>query len=256
MNPYNQTLWVVWGNHLLTIGAILFFFEWWMIPVAFLSGHLFSVFSEIGIHRYFTHKAFTVESRWKEQLMKVFAFLTGQGAILSWVTVHRHHHVYEDQEGDPHSPKIFPYWKIYLGLFPKTYKSNLVMDLIRHKDRRYFVFENKYYWLMWTALWLGSFAISPYLFFVIVSGSAMWYAFTSVVNIFLHDEVVGHKPHQEHVATNSGWLNWLTGVGYHNNHHKNPRTYTYNLDGKDRDWIGAIIKYVIADKVEVEQQKA
>jgi fatty-acid desaturase len=252
MSPYYQTLWVVWGNHLLTILAMLFFFEWWMIPVAFASGHLFSIFSEIGIHRYFTHRAFKVESRWKEHLMKVFAFLTGQGAILSWVTVHRHHHLYEDKPGDPHSPILFPWWKIYLGLFPKTYEKNLVTDLIRHKDRRYFVFENNYYWIMWTLLWIVSFAIHPVLFFVIASGSAVWYAFTSIVNVCLHSRMIGHVDHPDHVASNSGWLNWLTGVGYHNNHHKNPVSYTYNLDGTDRDWIGAIIKHTIADTLVVE----
>jgi stearoyl-CoA desaturase (delta-9 desaturase) len=208
----------------------------------FVSTRLFGLFSEVGIHRYYTHKTFSVKQRWKEHLMKLFAFLAGQGAILSWVTVHRHHHAYEDSNGDPHSPLLFPAWKIYLGLFPTDYKKNLVTDLIRHHDRRYFIFENNYYWLLWTALWIVSFLISPLLFFIIVSGSAGWYAVTAIVNILLHGNQIGYKKYTDAVATNSAWLDKITGAGYHNNHHKNPGSYTYSLDGSEPDWIGSFIK--------------
>jgi len=252
LNPYKQTLWVVWGNHILALTALIFFFSWWMIPLAFVAARVFGLFSEVGIHRYFTHKSFTVEKRWKEHVMKAFAFLAGQGAILSWVTVHRHHHAHEDQPGDPHSPLLFPAWRIYVGLFPTDYKKNLVMDLIRHQDRRYFVFENNYYWLMWTALWVVSYLISPVLFFAVVSGAAGWYGITALVNITLHSSMLGYKKYPEAVATNSVFLDRIMGAGYHNNHHKNPRSHTYSLDGTEPDWIGKIIER-FADSIAVPQ---
>ena len=32
-----------------------------------------------------------------------------------WVAVHRKHHAFTDEEGDPHSPKIEGFWKVQLG---------------------------------------------------------------------------------------------------------------------------------------------
>ena len=252
MNPYYQTLWAVWGNHILTVVFLTLNFEWWLLAFMFVNLHIFAFFSEASIHRYYTHRAYTVASRFKEHVLKLFAFLTGQGAILSWVTVHRHHHAHEDKPGDPHSPYFFPWWKIYLGLFPKEgYQKNLIMDLIRHRDRKYFIFENKYYWLLWTATWIVSYAIHPLFFFFIVSGSAMWYFATSVVNILAHKHLVGYKKYPEAVANNSLFLQLLTSIGNHNNHHKRPRSYTYALDKSEKDWIGLLIEKVFADTLAV-----
>lgn len=249
MNPYKQTLWVVWGNHILFILAMITHFQWWMIPFAIASLHVFGMFSECAIHRYWTHKSYETTT-WKDHMLKAWAFLAGQGAILSWVTVHRHHHAYEDTPGDPHSPLHMPWWKVYVGLFPNVYKKNLVTDLLRHKDKKYFLFENKYYWLMWTALWIVSYLIHPVFFFFIVSGSAMWYWATSIVNILSHSLTIGKKRDADHVATNSVVLNLLTGIGHHNNHHINPRNYTYQVDN-EVDINGWVIKHLLMKKTTV-----
>ena len=248
MSAYNQTLWVVWGNHILAILALVFFFEWWMIPALFILGHLFGIINELSIHRYFSHGSYKVNARWKEHVLKAMAFLVGQGAIMSWTTVHRHHHAYEDQPGDPHSPYYHPLWKIYVGLFPTEYKKNMVVDFLRHRDKNYFIFENKYYWLMWTALWIVSYLISPYLFFAIVGGSAVWYAYTAlIVNIISHMGTFGYKTYPDTVSSNSKLANWIAGplAGLHNNHRKNSRSYTYNLDGDtNMDFVGWIIEKI------------
>jgi stearoyl-CoA desaturase (delta-9 desaturase) len=240
MSPYKQTLYVVWGNHLLFILALIFFFQWWMIPVAFVMLHVFGMFSEVAMHRYWTHKSYTT-ARWKEHILKAWAFLAGQGATLSWVTVHRYHHAYEDTPMDPHSPLHMPWWKIYIGLFPDKYKKALIKDLIRHPDKDYFIFENKHYWQMWTALWVTSLLIHPVMFFLIVSGAAMWYWATSIVNILSHGFILGKPRDSDYVATNSVILNILTGIGHHNNHHIYPNSYTYSVDG-EIDLNGLVIE--------------
>lgn len=246
MKPYNQTLYVVWGNQLLFLASILYIHQLFLIPVAILSMYLFGAFSEIGLHRYFSHKSFKT-SNFKENLLTVFAFLAGQGAILSWTTVHRTHHRYADTSKDPHSPLYHPRWKIFTGLFPQNYDNNLVFDLMRSKKWNYYVFENKYYWLLWTAVWVASFAITPILFYIIVSGSALWFIATSIVNVVAHEKTVGTSDYPDAVATNSKLLNVLTAIGNHNNHHKFPASYTYSING-ETDIYGYIIEKLFAKK--------
>jgi fatty-acid desaturase len=83
---------------------------------------------------------------------------------------------------------------------------------------------------MWIATWIISYAIHPLFFFFIVSGSAMWYFGTSLVNILSHSLSIGTQRDPSVVATNSRLLNLLTGIGHHNNHHINPSSYTYSID--------------------------
>ena len=100
---------------------------------------------------------------------------------------------------------------------------------------------------MWTAIWLISFLISPYLFYFIVSGSSLWYIATSAVNIINHGKLVGRVKYKDTVATNSSIMNLLTGIGNHNNHHKYPKSYTYST-GTEIDINGWIIKTFLMKK--------
>ena len=229
MNPYKQTLYVVWGNILLFTSSVIWIGEWYLAPISIIALYTFGMFSEISVHRFYTHKSFKT-SVYKEYLLRLFAFLTGQGATISWVTVHRYHHAYEDTINDPHSPLHHPKWKIFLGLFPNNYKKNLIIDLMRSKAWKYFLFENKYYWIMWTGLWLVTFHIHHLLFFFIVAGSALWYIATAIVNITAHSGKFGEHRFTDAVARNVPWLNVLSLAGNHNNHHKFPGSYTYKID--------------------------
>ena len=246
MTPYKQTLYVVWGNFLLFVISSIYLQSWFLLPIAIVGLYLFGCFSEVSIHRYYTHKSYET-TKFKEKLLRMFAFLAGQGATISWVTVHRTHHAFEDTEKDPHSPLFYPWWKILLGLFPQDYKKTLVIDLMRSPGWKYFVFENTYYWLMWTALWAISFLISPYLFYFIVSGSALWYIATSAVNIVNHGKLLGSVKFHNSVATNSVLMNLLTGIGHHNNHHEYPKNYTYST-GPEFDLNGWVIKHFLKSK--------
>lgn len=229
LSPYRQTQLVIWGNQLLFFAFLLFNFSWYLLPIAVVMLYIFGFMSESSLHRYFTHKSF-VTGKMREKLLIAFAFLTGQGATISWVTVHRTHHAFEDQPGDPHSPHYLKWWQIYLAFLPPSYKNNLVLDLMRSKNWSYFIFENNNYFLMWCALWVTTLIVSPLLFFCVISGSAMWYIATCVVNIVSHSR--GKKDFPTAVAYNSKLVNWFTGVGHHNNHHKFPKSYTYSQNGE------------------------
>lgn len=231
MTSYRQTLYVVWGNFVLFVLSSLYLQSWWLFCLAIPAMYVFGCFSEISLHRYYTHKSYKT-SKFKEKILRVFGLLAGQGAIISWVTVHRTHHAFEDTAKDPHSPLFHPWWKILLGLYPQDYKKTLVIDIMRSPGWKYFVFENKYYWVMWTLIWIATLIISPYLFYFIVSGAALWYIATSAVNIINHKKLIGDVRFSESVATNSAIMNLLTGIGNHNNHHKFPQSYTYSTENE------------------------
>jgi len=243
--PYRQTQLVIWINQLLFFGFLFFYFHPWMIISAIAGMYIFGFMSESSLHRYYTHKSYDTTA-FKEKILRVFAFLTGQGATISWVTVHRTHHAYEDTEKDPHSPKHLAWWEIYLAFLPKEYKNNLVIDLMRSPAWKYFVFENKYYFYMWCAVWLLTYFLSFYLFFSIVAGVSMWYIGTCIVNISTHSR--GKKKFPQAVAYNSSVVNFFTGVGNHNNHHRFPKSHTYAINNGFDLYAYGIEKFLMKKK--------
>jgi stearoyl-CoA desaturase (delta-9 desaturase) len=59
---------------------------------------------EIGFHRLFAHGAFKTSS-FVRSMLAVLGCMAGQGPVIYWVSHHRQHHAFTDQEGDPHSPR-------------------------------------------------------------------------------------------------------------------------------------------------------
>ena len=59
----------------------------------------------VGFHRLLTHRSFKTKS-WLRATFAAFGSAAVEGPVISWVSDHRKHHVYADQEGDPHSPHV------------------------------------------------------------------------------------------------------------------------------------------------------
>jgi stearoyl-CoA desaturase (delta-9 desaturase) len=59
----------------------------------------------VGFHRLFTHRSFKTGP----VLRLTFAALgsaAAEGPVIDWVSTHRKHHAFSDEEGDPHSPHV------------------------------------------------------------------------------------------------------------------------------------------------------
>jgi stearoyl-CoA desaturase (Delta-9 desaturase) len=82
-------------------------FQWRtaVLAVAFyaITGHGVTV----GYHRLFTHRSFKAQ-RWLKIVLGVAGSMAIEGSLLSWVSVHRVHHMFSDRSGDPHSPHVVP----------------------------------------------------------------------------------------------------------------------------------------------------
>jgi stearoyl-CoA desaturase (delta-9 desaturase) len=85
---------VVGWNHVIPLGDLI-------LAVAL---YLFTGFGvAAGLHRLFTHRSFKAN-----RILKVTLAVAGsmalEGSLISWVAIHRRHHMFSDQPGDPHSP--------------------------------------------------------------------------------------------------------------------------------------------------------
>lgn len=78
-------------------------FDLWDVVLA-VALYLFTGFGiSVGFHRLFTHHSFK-----PNRALKIVCAVAGsmalEGSVISWVAIHRRHHMFGDQPGDPHSP--------------------------------------------------------------------------------------------------------------------------------------------------------
>jgi stearoyl-CoA desaturase (delta-9 desaturase) len=68
----------------------------------------------IYLHRYATHRALTLHPAiaW---LFRFALWVTTGLSTREWVAVHRKHHAFTDEDGDPHSPRLKGFWPVQLG---------------------------------------------------------------------------------------------------------------------------------------------
>jgi len=65
------------------------------------------------LHRSQAHKGVTFHPA-VEHFMRFWLWMTTGMITKQWVAIHRRHHQYSDQPGDPHSPHVFGIWNIFL----------------------------------------------------------------------------------------------------------------------------------------------
>ena len=68
----------------------------------------------LGYHRLLTHGSFQTFP-WVRRLFGLLGTLAGEGPPITWVAVHRKHHRFSDQQGDPHSPHDGGWWSHVSG---------------------------------------------------------------------------------------------------------------------------------------------
>ncbi len=162
-----------------------------------------------------------------------------------WVAVHRKHHHFSDEEGDPHSPLLRGMWTVLFGNF-FLYRNEISnratirkytpdwkndpLDKIPHTN-----FGS-----------LGGLAIFM-LMFGWAWGAAAWglhvvayILLNSMINSLGH--TVGYRNY-ENQATNLQWVALLTGgEGLHNNHHEYPTSARFALRGREIDPAWPVIR--------------
>jgi len=216
----------------------------------------------VGYHRLLTHRSFETH-RAIRYLFAIFGSMAVQGPVLHWVSDHRKHHAFTDEDGDPHSPHLagggvagalLGLWHAHTGwLFSaegRAEPARYARDLLR--DRGMVAIDRLF--LFWTALGLVlPFAVGFGLRGSVAGGltALLW---GGLVRIFLLHHVTFSINSLCHflgarrfrTSDESRNLFWLApfsfGEAWHNNHHAFPTSAFHGLRWRELDPGGLVIR--------------
>ena len=174
----------------------------------------------LTFHRTLSHNSWKFHPLVKKSLI-MLASMANVGSPLTWVAVHRAHHLHCDTPKDPHSPKHQSVWYVMFGTMFSKVSIKRVVDLLRDD---YIIFIHQYYYLLqlpWIAIlyliggWMAVIACH------IVPGGLTWLA-GSFVNYWNH--TYGYQTHDTNDSSRNSRLTGflVLGEGWHNNHHRFP----------------------------------
>src|SRR2546423_13187887 len=206
----------------------------WMAIITLMILQVSVFFTTIYLHRAKTHRGL--------ELHPVIGFLMHLELTLftgvvprQWVAVHRKHHHFSDEEGDPHSPLRRGMWTVLFGNYfmyrkeaenPATvakYTPDWKNDPLDRIPGLQFgvlgglaIFVLMFGWAWGVAAW-----VFHVVFYILLN---------SMINSLGH--TIGYRNYQNQ-ATNLQWVAFLTGgEGLHNNHHEYPTSARFSL----RSW--------------------
>jgi len=221
-----------------------------------------AVFSTtIHLHRSATHMALVLHP-FVTWVFKFALWLTTGQVTREWVAVHRKHHSFTDQEGDPHSPKLKGFWSVQLWNvvhYVKEVKELTKTGQLKHYsqgitecwwDRAVFNRGPLGLAVGITALclvvgqWIG------------VGWALLAAGIHAVVYVFLLTPSINGLCHTkgyrnfDNTATNLRSIALLTGgEGLHNNHHGYPRSPKFSFRKSEIDPAWPLIRLLISLKL-------
>ena len=205
----------------------------------------------IFLHRTATHRALVLHPAvaW---VFRLSLWLTTGIATKEWVAVHRKHHAFTDQEGDPHSPLLMGFWSVQLGNvfhYVRAAKNKQVVERYA-RDMQDDVWDRLFFNHGTLGLAVGVVLLCSILGIgwglLAASIHAVMYVFvlSSSINGLCH--TAGYK-NFDNTATNIRLLALLTGgEGLHNNHHGFPRSPKFSFRRSEVDPAWPVIKLLIS----------
>ena len=183
----------------------------------------------IYLHRCATHGALTLHPAiaW---LFRFALWVTTGLSTKEWVAVHRKHHAFTDEDGDPHSPQLKGFWPVQLGnVFYYVREAHNIETVEKYaRDIK----TDRWDRLLFNYGLVGPAAGTVALCALIGVGWGLLAAgLHGVIYVFFLSSSINGLCHSrgyrtfDNTATNIRWLALLTGgEGFHNNHHGFPRS--------------------------------
>jgi stearoyl-CoA desaturase (delta-9 desaturase) len=212
----------------------------------------------IFLHRTATHKALTLHAA-VEWLFKLALWLTTSQCTKEWVAVHRKHHAFTDEEGDPHSPKLKGFWNVQLGNVFYYIREIKTTDVVE----RYARDIKDGWWDRWffNHGTLGLAVGTGLICLTVGPLIGVWWALLAVgIHLVMYVFVLAssinglchHRGYRnfDNTATNIRTLALITGgEGLHNNHHGYPRSPKFSFRRGEFDPAWLLIRLLIALKL-------
>ena len=216
----------------------------WMAIVTLVILQTSVLFTTIYLHRCKTHRGLELHPLVGTLMHLELSLFTGV-VPRQWVAVHRKHHQFSDEEGDPHSPYLRGMWTVLFGNYfmyrreaanaatIRKYTPDWKPDVL---DRLPFIqyaslgglaiFTVLFGWLWGPVAW--------------VLHVVLYIVLNAMINSVCH--MVGYR-NFENKATNLQWVALLTaGEGLHNNHHEYPTSALFALKGREIDPAWPVIR--------------
>ncbi len=197
----------------------------WAVIGGFLASQISAFVTTIYLHRGMTHRGIQFHPA-ADLFFRALSWLLMGIIPKKWIAVHRKHHQYTDQEGDPHSPRIEGFWNIqlfnYRYYLKETKNQETISKYASDIPEDWFdkqVFRHSIVGLMLTT---GLFCIFLGWWGLLASAVSMliYVVSSSTINGLCH--WIGYK-NFENTATNVQPVAWIVaGEGFHNNHHAFP----------------------------------
>jgi stearoyl-CoA desaturase (delta-9 desaturase) len=224
-----------------------------LIPiVAFALTQAAVLATSIYFHRALAHGALRVHPAADVAFRLILWITTGQRRQ-QWVAVHRKHHTFADRDGDPHSPRLFGFWRVQLlnvyyyareARNPETLRKFAPDIRADWLDRWVF----RHGWLgavlgitlacLALGLWIGLAA-------TLLHGVLYVFVMAPLINGLGHWR--GGQNFTDNTAYNWRTLSWITGgEALHNNHHAHPRAPKFSVRRREFDPSWGVIKALAA----------
>ena len=220
-----------------------------LVALALIQTAVFA--TTIYLHRTATHRALVLHPA-VELLFRVAVWITTGIRVREWVAVHRKHHAFTDEEGDPHSPLLAGFWSVQLGNVFHYMREAANPEVIEKYARD--IKNDRWERLIFQRGSLGPVLGTVALCWVLGIGwgllaagiHAVMYVFVLSPSINGLCHYAGYK-NFDNTATNIRTLAVLTGgEGLHNNHHGFPRSPKFSLRRTEFDPAWPVIKLLTA----------
>jgi fatty-acid desaturase len=233
--------------HLAALSAFIpWLFSWTGLALAILGVPFYGMGITLCYHRMLAHRSLEMP-KWLEHGFALFAQCSLQDTPAKWVTVHRMHHVFSDEQPDPHSPLVNFFWSHFNWLFYHNSATRTIGSLQKYahdilEDPFYMRLEKTYlgpavylaHLLMYPIVgavvgWLTTgtgigalqFSLSLFVWGGLVRTVLGWHV-TWSVNSLTH--LFGYRNYETNESSKNNWFVGVValGEGWHNNHHHDP----------------------------------
>jgi len=224
---------------------------WWgYIAYTLIVTHITIAAVTVFLHRHQAHRALDLHPL-VSHFFRFWLWLTTGMRTKEWTAIHRKHHAFTDEEGDPHSPQLKGFWSVQFGNVFHYIKEARNQETIKlySKDikddwwERYF-FQHGLLGLM-TGIIVLCYVLGIGWGLLAAGIHAVTYVFvlSSSVNGLCH--YVGYK-NFDNTATNIRLVAFVTaGEGLHNNHHEHRHSPKFSARRGEFDPAWLVIKLMI-----------
>ena len=197
---------------------------WWLTALASYYFAITVGFS-VGMHRYFCHRAFETSRFW-EGVMLGTAVVSLAGMPFTWTRAHLRHHKHSDQPDDPYRVKTAGWRSIFLPYDPGLTRSYVTRWLRDPMHRRANAYYNAWVVAFVAALWAAG---------GVEAATFVWAIPVAVIHplrqFYFHYSIHtwGYRNFETTDDSRNNWLIALLtgGEGWHNNHHHDPRSWSF-----------------------------